>query len=152
MRIDYSCMQQYRWISQTKCWGKKKPECIFYCSIYRKFKNRQNESAVMEFRGVITFGKEFAEKVGGILGNVYNQLSKKQNPWFYIICQFPWCKYFSHGGFQATNVMPLSRVGKRCVCIQSDLANRNEPALAHPWEVACRGILVCRKYHVSWLG
>lgn len=49
---------------------KKKPESIFYYSIYRKFKNKQNEPMVIEFRRVTTSGEAFVEEGGGILVNV----------------------------------------------------------------------------------
>lgn len=41
---------------------KKKPECLFYYSIYRKLKSRQSESVVIKFRSVVIFGEVFPEK------------------------------------------------------------------------------------------
>lgn len=48
----------------------RKKECTFYYFVYRKFKNSQNEFAVIEFRRAITCGEEFAENGGGVLVNV----------------------------------------------------------------------------------
>lgn len=38
----------------------KKPEYILYYSIYRKFKNRQNDSMAIEIRTVVSFGEVLA--------------------------------------------------------------------------------------------
>lgn len=45
----------------------KKPECILYYCIYRKFKNGQNEAMVTEIRRVAPFGEVFAESTGRLV-------------------------------------------------------------------------------------
>ena len=46
----------------SKTLRRKKPECRFNYSIYRKLKSRQSKSVLIKFRRVGIFGEVFAEK------------------------------------------------------------------------------------------
>lgn len=117
MRI--SCIQQYRWISQTKCWGKRRQSAYFTIPFIEISKNRQNESVVIEFRRLINYlWGGFCWELWWHTGKRLTTSSQKnQNPWFYIIYQFSWYKFSHHGGFQATNAMsPSTELGRDLLC------------------------------------
>ena len=48
----------------------------------------------------------------------HDWLSRGKKSLVYNICQFPWCKYFHHGQFQATNMTSLNEELGRNVHIQ----------------------------------